>query len=54
MENFENPNVRPEVTPESENFDAKGNVRSQRQMLDGTIAFLSDEEYTNEMESQRD
>jgi len=53
MENLEN-NMREVVTPDSEKFDEKGNVRTQRQMLDGTIAFLSDEEYTQEIESQRD
>jgi hypothetical protein len=57
MENMEkpqeNPNVRPEINSESENFDANGNTRSNRAMPDGTVSFLSEQEYTNEIENQR-
>jgi len=55
MENspLENPNLRPEINTESENFDAKGNPRTKREMPDGTLVLLSDEEYKEELENQR-
>lgn len=55
MENnpIENLNIRPEIDSDTENFDAKGTPRSRREMPDGTVAFLSDEEYTEELENQR-
>lgn len=49
----ENVNVRPEIHSESGDFDANGKPRSNREMPDGTLAFLSEEEYTKEIEDQR-
>ncbi|HTH93178.1 MAG TPA: hypothetical protein VL576_01710 [Candidatus Paceibacterota bacterium] len=48
----ENPNIRPEMNSDSENFDAHGSPRKHRELPGGTVAFLSDEEYAEEMQNQ--
>ena len=47
------PNNPKEVpTSHSEDFDAKGNPRMRRTMSDGTISFLSEAEYLEELKTQ--
>ena len=38
----------------SEKFDAKGNLRTMHQFLDGRMALLSEEEYKEELEASKE
>jgi hypothetical protein len=48
----EDPNIRPEITQDSDKFDANGKPRSHRELPGGVMAFLSDE-YQQEIENQK-